>query len=1255
MTGAMLLPSTDHMIKQFGEECLGTCAHFRLSVVHDDPEKKMPNQVRRILETRIARGSTYAYIQGCPSDRGCSIILRGADRATLKEIKRIIAFSVSVAYHLRLEVAYYIDRYASLPALDEPLPYEDGSDADDATVDVPLATSESAEEDASNREPDAAGVVPLIKSRKERQFLSTSLDIDISLPFSKELIGTDLFMHAKSMRNKTSVDSHQTLLVTSLLIGEGPTGAPAQKASADVKGIKYYTKQDIALGQFIIENCFQMTRSVNRDSTMLDQTLSFVHRTGRVDITVHRSDSSPTTTSTSIDEHGHYSGRDPRVLPIFLSSFCKVCKKMVTPPKVMSDETWKMSFGKFLEIQYYNRSARCSIGECTHCIRDDHTLYVQCESYVAEFSFVPIHAYALNVRNAMAFPLDFHMATSVEFLKTLPTKHSILIEDFRLAMGVLEREIRDLMGSRPEDLGLAIADVNMMEAELIQCSVHFLEDLIATLEHIPMSFRTFDADFMSGLVEKLKVLRQAPLQRMASIGGDPMTSTLSMHYLDAPVFSAPAPSDQHATCEVSLPTATAMHGEAFEAYDAHNATQTGLVGRFATAFSAEVGLKFPFSHMRETYLYAVHWNNRMNTIYKFLESVSRVIAANQASALLPTVVEVTDADYDEYLDTKKVLSELVLQDSAANGVTFTMPLPIPPNASSGTGNDAPSVGLHASSPSREIFSGGVNGLGATVGALEHSQSMHNLLPTAAPSTLQHTQSMQNVTLGSQLQHTHSVSNMSTVQAASLATASQSLKSRQDKPQDKMSRFTKVLQRFLVLGNKEAVTEQHTKFFVPLEELGHGRLGMKPGRRGEVIPVYEDEYATIIAYSLASEEYHQSLQEHLQEADSQSVGSRGESTEEGNLAYAAPYSGSSNNLAQDATHSTDAEAHFDEEGDMDFQTGSNTPLSADIPSSAPSPLPNSATDSARPGIAQSLLSGLNKQRIRLDRRANSERPPSGFVERAEVDRTAEIEADKIATRPIISMDRAFANAAAADEAEHSVTAFATGSTLFTPGAGVGVVADSISSRSNSNIATPEPSRKMFISEEDSAHARNKADQSSQRSQNEKQMVSQDKSYIRHRFDDHDDRGNVVCKFQCQTYWAKQFEAVRACYFKGDERESYLRSLATSKSWATQGGKSGAAFSKSSDDRLVVKCISRVELQMFLEFAPAYFGKIESLHSTSFLIYRTHSLRSFFTVYLQSTWRRHTITTCPLCCARFWVCTRSVSTIERPAARPSRMSW
>jgi hypothetical protein len=226
---------------------------------------------------------------------------------------------------------------------------------------------------------------------------------------------------------------------------------------------------------------------------------------------------------------------------------------------------------------------------------------------------------------------------------------------------------------------------------------------------------------------------------------------------------------------------------------------------------------------------------------------------------------------------------------------------------------------------------------------------------------------------------------------------------------------------------------------------------------------------------------------------------------------------------------------------------------------------------RTGIAQSLLSGLQKQRSRLDRRAD--KPPSNNDLEGMDAKSPEVADQSGVARPIISMDKAFANAAAEDEARTTnFSAFSTGPTLFP----------------NQEPVKPE-SKKVGSAEDEAAHVKAKADVANARSQNEKQLMSQDKCYIRHRFDDLDERGNVSCKFQCQTYWAKQFEALRTCYFKGDDKEGYLRSLATSRAWAALGGKSGAAFSKSSDERLVIKCISRVELQMFLEFAPAYFGK------------------------------------------------------------------
>lgn len=54
----------------------------------------------------------------------------------------------------------------------------------------------------------------------------------------------------------------------------------------------------------------------------------------------------------------------------------------------------------------------------------------------------------------------------------------------------------------------------------------------------------------------------------------------------------------------------------------------------------------------------------------------------------------------------------------------------------------------------------------------------------------------------------------------------------------------------------------SKVKIPLGVFGEGRLTLPPGRKGEIIPVHEDELSTIIAYSLASKEYHDKLQEFL---------------------------------------------------------------------------------------------------------------------------------------------------------------------------------------------------------------------------------------------------------------------------------------------------------------------------------------------------------------------------------------------------------
>jgi len=58
--------------------------------------------------------------------------------------------------------------------------------------------------------------------------------------------------------------------------------------------------------------------------------------------------------------------------------------------------------------------------------------------------------------------------------------------------------------------------------------------------------------------------------------------------------------------------------------------------------------------------------------------------------------------------------------------------------------------------------------------------------------------------------------------------------------------------------------------------------------------------------------------------------------------------------------------------------------------------------------------------------------------------------------------------------------------------------------------------------------------------------------------------------------------------GDER--FIESLSRCQNWNAKGGKSGSTWAKTLDDRFLLKQVSRVELESFLEFAPLYFEYI-----------------------------------------------------------------
>jgi hypothetical protein len=187
---------------------------------------------------------TYVMLEGCPKHLGCTVVLRGADRASLKQVKTVFRFLVNVAYNLRLETSYLKERSARLRP--------------DYEVHSNHTFSSSLCVDYGDAPPSTSG----------RQVRPWNGSDATPSPESAEINAFD----------------HQSILVTSVWMTEKTQCCPAE-----VKGICYYSLQDVALGQFLRDSCFNLSlkcQNPNCKKSVLDHSLSFVHNDGLINIMV---------------------------------------------------------------------------------------------------------------------------------------------------------------------------------------------------------------------------------------------------------------------------------------------------------------------------------------------------------------------------------------------------------------------------------------------------------------------------------------------------------------------------------------------------------------------------------------------------------------------------------------------------------------------------------------------------------------------------------------------------------------------------------------------------------------------------------------------------------------------------------------------------------------------------------------------------------------------------------------------------------
>ncbi|KAF2148717.1 hypothetical protein K461DRAFT_282187 [Myriangium duriaei CBS 260.36] len=97
--------------------------------------------------------------------------------------------------------------------------------------------------------------------------------------------------------------------------------------------------------------------------------------------------------------------------------------------------------------------------------------------------------------------------------------------------------------------------------------------------------------------------------------------------------------------------------------------------------------------------------------------------------------------------------------------------------------------------------------------------------------------------------------------------------------------------------------------------------------------------------------------------------------------------------------------------------------------------------------------------------------------------------------------------------------------------------------------------------------------------EASLVSETGTHMKYSF------GHNQVRAQCKIFYAESFDALRR---KCGVSDRFVESLSRSIKWDSKGGKTKSLFLKTLDDRFVIKSLQEVELKAFTRFAPDYFA-------------------------------------------------------------------
>ncbi|XP_037095960.1 1-phosphatidylinositol 3-phosphate 5-kinase isoform X2 [Syngnathus acus] len=169
--------------------------------------------------------------------------------------------------------------------------------------------------------------------------------------------------------------NHQRLCVLFSSSSTQSSNAPNPCVSPWIVTMEFYGKNDLSLGVFLERYCFRSSYqcpSIFCETPMVHHIRRFVHGNGCVQIVLKELDS-------PVPGYQH---------TILNYSWCRICKQ-VTPVVPLSNDSWSMSFAKYLELHFYGHqyTRRANAEPCGHSIHKDYHQYFSYNQMVASFSY----------------------------------------------------------------------------------------------------------------------------------------------------------------------------------------------------------------------------------------------------------------------------------------------------------------------------------------------------------------------------------------------------------------------------------------------------------------------------------------------------------------------------------------------------------------------------------------------------------------------------------------------------------------------------------------------------------------------------------------------------------------------------------------------------------------------------------------------------------------------------------------------------